>query len=98
MLERMRRQTEDIVRYYGEIDRRIAGTGTDGVVGLLTMSRQLESAIAVIGSQEIEWVVSEIRRLLDELVQIDAQLERVRQLKIALSDDGPDVELPRRRI
>ncbi len=68
------------------------------MVGLLTMSRQLESAIAVIGSQEIEWVVSEVRRLLDELVQIDAQLERVRQLKIALADDGPDVEVPRRRI
>jgi len=97
MLERMRRQTEDIVRYYGEIDRRIASTGTDGVVGLLTMSRQLESAVAVIGSQEIEWVVSEVRRLLDELVQIDAQLERLRQLKMVIGDDGTRAELPRRR-
>ena len=96
MLERMRRQTEDIVRYYGEIDRRIASTGTEGVVGLLTMSRQLETAIAVIGSQEIAWVVSEVRRLLDELVLIDAQLERLRQLKLAIGDDGPGAEPSRR--
>ena len=95
MLERMRRQTEDIVRYYGEIDRRIASTGTDGLVGLLTMSRQLETAIAAIGSQEIEWVVSEVRRLLDELEQIDAQLERLRQLKLAIGDDRSDGEAAR---
>jgi hypothetical protein len=93
MLERMRRQTEDIVRYYGEIDRRIASTGTDGVVGLLEMSRQVENAIGVVASQEIDWMVSEVRRLLDQLVQIDAQLQRLRDLKIAMDDD----ELPRRR-
>ena len=93
----MRRQTEDIIRYYGEIDRRIASTGTDGVAGLLTMSRQLESAIAAVGSQEIEWVVSEVRRLLDQLVQIDAQLERLRQLKIAIGDDAVADARPHRR-
>lgn len=97
MLERMRRQTEDIIRYYGEIDRRISATGTDGVPGLLEISRQLESAIAVVASQEIEWIVAEVRTLLDQLVRIDAQLQRLRELKTALDSSASSVESPRRR-
>lgn len=97
MLERMRRQTEDIIRYYGEIDRRISGTGTDGVPGLLEISRQLESAMAVVASQEIEWIVSEVRTLLDQLVQIDSQLERLRELKTVLDGSSASLELQRRR-
>ncbi len=97
MLERMRRQTEDIIRYYGEIDRRISATGADGVPGLLEMSRQLESAIAVVATQEIDWVVAEVRTLLDQLVRIDAQLQRVRELKTVLDGGGYSVEPSRRR-
>jgi hypothetical protein len=97
MLERMRRRTEDLIRYYGEIDRRISGTGTDGVTGLLEISRQLEDAIAVVGSEEIEWVVSEVRQLLDQLVQIDAQLQRLRHLKVALDGEGQSDDSSRRR-
>jgi hypothetical protein len=97
MFERMRRQTEDIIRYYGEIDRRISDTGTDGVPGLLEISRQLESAIAVLASQEIDWVVSEVRTLLDQLVRIDSQLQRLRELKMALEDGTASAELQRRR-
>lgn len=97
MLERMRRQTEDIIRYYGEIDRRISATGTDGVLGVIEISRQLESAIAVVASQEIDWVVSEVRTLLDQLVRIDAQLQRLRELKTALDGGTESAELPHRR-
>jgi hypothetical protein len=97
MLERMRRRTEDIIRYYGEIDRRIAGTGTDGVPGLLEISRQLETAMAVVAPQEIDWVVSEVRQLLDQLVLIDSQLQRLRHLKTAIDDDGRGDTAPNRR-
>jgi len=97
MLDRLRRRTEDIIRYYGEIDRRIAGTGTDGVPGLIEMSRQLETAMAVVATQEIDWVVCEVRQLLDQLVHIDSQLQRLRHLKTAIGDDGRRDPAPLRR-
>jgi hypothetical protein len=97
MLERMRRQTEDIIRYYGEIGRRISATGTAGVPGLLEMSRQIETAVAVVGSQEIDWVVDEVRTLLDQLVRIDTQLQRLRELKTALDGDIPSAASLRQR-
>jgi len=45
MLDQMRRQTEDIVRYYGELNRRIANAGMDGIPKLLELSTQLEMAL-----------------------------------------------------
>lgn len=87
MVEDMRRQTEDIIRYYGEIDRRVAHTGLDGIPGLLEMSHHIESALGVIASQELEWMMSEVRGLLDRLVRMDSQLEALRALKASLADD-----------
>lgn len=88
MIDDMRRQTEDIIRYYGEIDRRIMHVGLDGVVGLLELSKAMETALAVVAPQEIEWVTNEIRGLLDRLVQIDAELQQLKTLKLELADDS----------
>ena len=87
MVEDMRRQTEDIIRYYGEIDRRVAHAGLDGIPGLLEMSHHIESALGVIASQELEWMMSEVRGLLDRLVRMDSQLEALRALKASFADD-----------
>jgi hypothetical protein len=87
MVERMRRQAEDIVRYYGEIDRRVGTTGTGGIPGLLALSRQVEAALAVVAGQEIDWVVRELRDLLERLVHVDSELRRLRALKTILADD-----------
>jgi hypothetical protein len=54
MVERMRRQTEDIIRYYGEIDRRVSLAGMNGVVGLLEVAQQMEATLAVVGSEELD--------------------------------------------
>lgn len=93
MVEQLRRQTEDVVRYYGEIDRRVANAGMDGIAGLLTVSQHVESALAVVGSQELEWIVREIRALLERLVRTDSQLRQLRALKTVLSDDPDDTRL-----
>jgi hypothetical protein len=90
VLDRLRRRTEDIVRYYGELNRRVAGTGADNIPQLLTLAQQLEGAIAEIGEQELRWVSDEIKRVLDDLVQVDAQLQRLRELKASLE---PPVEI-----
>lgn len=87
MVEDMRRQTEDIIRYYGEIDRRVAHTGFDGIPGLLEMSHHIEAALAVVASQELEWMMTEVRGLLDRLVRMDSQLAALRALKASFADD-----------
>ncbi len=91
----MRRQTEDIVRYYGELSRRVSGAGMDGIPQLLELSTQLERAVAEVAPQELEWVAAEIKRLLDQLVQMDSQLQRLRELKLQL--DGSESEDPSRK-
>ncbi len=41
MLEQMRRRTEDIIRYYGELSRRVSTKGVDGIPQLLELVKQL---------------------------------------------------------
>jgi ubiquinone biosynthesis protein UbiJ len=96
MLDQMRRQTEDIIRYYGELSRRVAGNGMEGIPHLLELAKQLETALADVGTQELNWISTEIKQLLDQLVHMDAQLQRLRELKMVL-DQQPDGEQGRRR-
>jgi hypothetical protein len=97
MVDQMRRQTEDVIRYYGELDRRVANAGMDGLAGLVIVAQHVEAALGVVASQELEWTVRELRALVERLVRIDSQLQRLRALKIALAADGDD-ELVGRRI
>jgi len=96
MLEQMRRHTEDIIRYYGELSRRVSGSGVDGIPQLLELAQQLETAVADVGAEELSWIGTEIKQLLDELVRMDAQLERLRELKALLTAPA-DAEQGRRR-
>ncbi len=96
MLEEMRRHTEDIIRYYGELSRRVAGNGVDGIPHLLELAKQLETAVADVGAEELAWIGTEIKELLDQLVRMDAQLERLRDLKMLLAQQ-PEGEQARRR-
>ena len=97
MVEQLRRQTEDIIRYYGEISRRVASTGMEGIPGLLELSQQVETAVSVVASQEIDWVVGELRNLLERLVRMDSQLQRLRALKTELAGDAESGNSPSRR-
>jgi len=96
VLDNIRRQTEDIVRYYGELNRRVAATGTDGIPQLLELSKQLESAVAEVAAQELTWVGAEIRRVLEELAHMDAQLRHLRELKAMLDRSGHEESRGRR--
>lgn len=96
MLEEMRRHTEDIIRYYGELSRRVTGNGVDGIPRLLELAKQLETAVADVGAEELAWIGAEIKQLLDQLVRMDAQLERLRELKMLLAQQ-PEAEQGRRR-
>ena len=86
----MRRRTEDIVRYYGELSRRLASTGIDGIAQLLEVQKQLEMAMAEVAPQELDWIADELRRVLDELVEMDAKLQSLRELKMMVNGVGSD--------
>lgn len=90
MAEELRRQTEDVIRRYGELDRRVTSTGMDGIVGLLMTSQHVEAALRTVASQELEWMVREIRALLERLVRMSSQLQHLRALKVLLAADGDD--------
>ena len=96
MLDNVRRQTEDIIRYYGELNRRVAATGTNGIPQLLEISKQIESAVAEVAAQELTWAGEEIRRVLEELARMDAQLCHLRELKAALDRSGHEESRGRR--
>jgi len=96
MLEQMRRRTEDIIRYYGELSRRVSTKGVDGIPQLLELAKQLETAVADVGAEEITWVGAENKQLLDQLVRMDAQLEHLRELKTLLTQPQ-EIEQGRRR-
>jgi hypothetical protein len=96
MSDEMRRQTEDVIRYYGELDRRVANTGMDGIAGLLTVSQHVETALSVVAPQELEWMMRELRMLLERLVRMDSQLQALRALKMVLADE--DADAPVRRL
>lgn len=89
--DRMRRQADEVLQYYGELDRCIATTGMDGIVGLLTVSQHVAAALQVVHPQELDGVVSALRSLVERLVRMDSELQRVRALKtrLAAADEAP---------
>ena len=97
MFEQMRRRTEDIIRYYGELNRRIERAGVDGVSRLLETATVVDRALGEMTSQELVWVADEMKRLLDQLVEMESQLQRLRELKIALTGAPPHEDALRKR-
>jgi hypothetical protein len=74
----------------------VGSAGLDGIPKLLEASMQLERALAEVAPQELEWVGAEIKRLLDQLVHMDSQLQRLRELKL-LFEEAPEQEDPIRK-
>ena len=91
MLDELRRQSDEVTRLYEELDRRVAETGMDGIVGLLTLTHHVEAALDAVSSTELAIARTELRALLERLVRIDAELHRLRALKaeLAADDEAP---------
>jgi len=87
--DQLRRCAEEVLEYYGELDRQVATTGMDGILGLLTVSQHLASALQIVEPRELEWAVREIRGLVERLVRVDSELQRIRALKTRLGGDDP---------
>ena len=79
------RETEELVRYYGELVRRLGQSGVRDVADLLALYERLGRALETVSRQEIGWVTEQVQRLIEALVRMDSNLDALRRLKKALS-------------
>jgi len=86
----IRREAEELVRYYSELVRRLAQSGVRDIAELLALYEQIRRAVDAIGIQELGWVAEQTQGLIDRLVRMDSDLQSLRQLKASLS---PSLEL-----
>jgi len=78
------RESEELLRYCGELDRRIGEGGIADISSLLELSEQLERALNAVSEQEILWAEERAKRLIEELRAVSESLEAMRQLKARL--------------
>jgi hypothetical protein len=91
----IRRDAEELARFYSELARRLPQHGIRDVTELLTLFEQLRRAVDTISRQEIGWVAEQTERLIDALVRMDATLQALRRLKAALDHLPSDDLRPR---
>jgi hypothetical protein len=85
----IRRETEELMRYYGELGRRLTQNGVRGVPDLLALHDQIKRALDAFSRQEIGWATEQTQRLVEALVRMDANLAALRRLKTALGNPAP---------
>jgi hypothetical protein len=88
MPDDVRREAEELIRYYGEIVRRLGQAGIKDVPDLLALYEQLRRALAAISTHELSWAAEETTRLVNKLLALDASLQAMRRLKATLQGDG----------
>jgi hypothetical protein len=83
-MEEMVRQTDQIINFTREINRRMSESGVAGVEGLVGLYDQLRTALAKVSVQELEWAQGEVTRVLESLKQLSQELTHLAALKSAL--------------
>ncbi len=81
----IRREAEELVRYYGELVRRLGQSGVRDVADLLALHERLGRALEAVSRQEIGWVTEQVQRLIEVLVRMDSNLDALRNLKRTLA-------------
>jgi thiamine phosphate synthase YjbQ (UPF0047 family) len=83
-MEEMVRQTDQLINFTREINRRIAESGVSGVEGLVALYDQLRNALAKVSTQELDWAQGEVNRVLESLKRLSDELAHLAALKTAL--------------
>lgn len=84
-MEEMLRQTDQIISFTREVNRRLAESGvSSGVEGLVTLYDQLRGALSKVSQQEIEWAQTEVTRVIERLRALAEELKHLATLKSAL--------------
>lgn len=88
MLQDLRRESEELLRYWGELERRIGQGGVADISNLLALHDRLVQALAAVSKQELLWAEERVKRLISELATVGKSLEAVRRLKTLSGEDG----------
>ncbi len=69
------------LRYYEQLVAGLRSRGGMDVVGLISAYEQIRSALAAIDNSELESAIESTRRVIEELLQREADLELLRRAK-----------------
>ena len=83
-MDEMVRQTDQLINFTREVNRRIADSGISGVEGMVALYDQLRSALAKVTPQELEWAQGEVTRVLETLRHLSEELAHLANLKATL--------------
>jgi hypothetical protein len=83
-MEEMVRQTDQLINFTREINRRIGESGISGVEGLVALYDQLRNALSKVSQQELDWAQGEVNRVLDSLKRLSEELNHLAALKASL--------------
>src|SRR5437870_1301166 len=81
----IRREADELIRYYGELVRRLGQSGVRDVADLLALHERLARALDLVSRQELGWVAEQAQAMIGELVRLDSNLQALRRLKIAFT-------------
>ena len=83
-MEQMLEQAEAVLRFSGEVQRRMSEVGVEGIRGVMGLYTQLRSALEKVSHDEIDWAAAEVNRVLESLNKISDELGRLKSLKLNL--------------
>ena len=83
-MDEMVRQTDQLINFTREVNRRIADSGISGVEGMVALYDQLRNALAKVTPQELEWAQGEVTRVLETLRRLSDELAHLAALKAVL--------------
>ena len=84
-MDEMLRQTDQIINFTRDINRRLADSGIPaGVEGLVGLYDQLRVALGKVTHQEIERAQGETARVIESLKKLSEELKHLAALKSAL--------------
>ncbi len=83
-MEQMLEQAEAVLRFSGEVQRRMSEVGVEGIGGVMGLYAKLRSALERVSHDELDWAAAEVNRVLDGLNRINDELKRLKSLKLSL--------------
>ena len=83
-MDEMVHQTDQLINFTREVNRRIADSGISGVEGMVALYDQLRGALAKVTPQELEWAQGEVTRVLESLRRLSEELAHLAALRAVL--------------
>ncbi len=83
-MDEMVHQTDQLINFTREVNRRIADSGISGVEGMVALYDQLRGALAKVTPQELESAQGEVTRVLETLRRLSEELAHLAALKAVL--------------